>query len=574
MAACLPLEIIQSILLHVDVETYVAARQTCCSWRYAASAPYMLRKALQQVPVSIPPTINTLTPDQWTMYFTQIAHLNLLHCRQDIQKSVTQRDLPKECSPTTVVGTSTDGRKLVSLKGGRATVYERINETSPWEYSRGLTLSSQWTSVARALLEGGAAGCMSINQRYAKRNVAVSSRGDLIAVGLGRTIQIYSLRKDQNLLSPAEYVLGQDNSLAGTATTIRGHYEDTDGAVDSLEFADDDTLLRISINREKTIHQPTRVRYLGCPDVAHNQPDLDYWRENIHRIYLDSAALSVALAGQDEYRLIFRGLRLLPPSFPGTQQQQQEEQQEEEEDQQTSPPKPRYFVASLQSGVIHSYCIGLATPLTSNCPQTVKVHRLLPSAYFRPGDGITGTTTRTEELPPLNPPLPSSRCDEQHITYNLLDTVPRWNAANLPSATFPSPLLSISPDNKILTLYEPSGNYSPAIVSGGSLYVYCLGNCQPVYQPGPQRFKRPTQKTSLPHQQASGPEDKFSIDARYPPPDIAPSWPFLLDKMPVDIDCLEVKHSAHDDAAVNSKGCAYTITARSGRQVLEWQMSA
>ncbi|RMZ45306.1 hypothetical protein AFCA_010610 [Aspergillus flavus] len=562
MAAYLPLEIIQSILLHLDVETYVAARQACRSWRYAASAPYMFRKALQQVPVSLPPTITTLTQDQWTTYLAQITRLNLLHCRQNIQKSVTQRELPLECSPTTVVGSSSDGRKLVTLKGGRVTVYERANLTSPWEYSRGITLCSQWTSVARAMLEGGTAGCMSINQRYAKQSIAVSSQGDLIAVGLGRTIQIYSLHKDQNLLPPAEYVLGQDNSLA---STTRGHYEDTDGVVDTLEFADDDTLLRVSIHKETTIHQPTRVRYLGCPDLAHSQPDLNYWRANINRIYLDSAALSVALAGQDEYRLIFRGLRLLPPSFPATQQQEQE-------DQQTSPPTPRYFVASLQSGVIHSYCIGLATPFTSNSAQTVKVHRLLPSAYFRPGDGITGS--RTEELPPLNPPLPSSRCDEQHITYNLLDTVPRWNAANLPSATFSSPLLSISTDHKILALYEPSGNYSPAIVSGGSLYLYCLENCHPVYQPGPQRFKQPTQKTSLPHQRATGPEDKSSVDARYPPPDIVPSWPFLLDKVPVDIDSLEVKRPTHDDGVVNSKSCAYTVTAHSGGQVLEWRMSA
>ena len=562
MAAYLPLEIVQSILLYLDVETYIAARQTCRPWQCAASAPYMFRKALQQVPVSLPPTINTLTQDQWTVYLAQITRLNLLHCRQDIQKSVTQRDLPQECSPTTVVGTSTDGRKLVSLKGGRATVYERVNLTDPWEYSRGITLCSQWTSVARAMLEGGTAGCMSINQRYAKQSIAVSSQGDFVAVGLGRTIQIYSLRKDQNLLAPAEYVLGQDNSLA---STTRGHYEDTDGVVDSLEFADNDTLLRVSINKETTVHQPTRVRYLGYPDLVNNLPDLNYWRANINRIYLDSAALSVALAGQDEYRLIFRGLRLLPPSFLATQQQEQE-------DQQTSPLKPRYFVASLQSGVIHSYCIGLATPLTSNSPQTVKVHRLLPSAYFRPGDGISGA--RTEELPPLNPPLPASRCDEQLITYNRLDTVPRWNAANLPSATFPSPLLSISTDHKILALYEPSGNYSPAIVSGGSLYLYCLENCRPVYQPGPQRFKQPTQKTSLPHQRANSPDDKFSVDARYPPPDIIPSWPFLLDKVPVDIDSLEVKQSTQDDGVVNSKSCVYTVTARSGGQVLEWRISS
>ncbi|KAF7587051.1 hypothetical protein BBP40_007827, partial [Aspergillus hancockii] len=365
MAAYLPLEIVQSVLLRVDLETYISARQTCRSWRCAASAPYMLRKALQEVPVSLPPTINTLTQEEWTAYFAQITRLNLLYYRQNIQKSVTQQELPEECTPTTVISTTTDGRKLVSLKGGRATVYERANVTSPWKYSRSITLCSQWTSVCRAMLERGSAGCMSINQRYAKQSLAVSSQGDLIAIGLGRSIQIYSLCADQSddFISPAEYVLGHDSWLT---STTRGHYEDTDGVVDSLEFADDDALLRVSISKETTVHQPTRVRYLGRPSRANNKPNLNYWRANINRIYLDSAALSVALAGQDEYRLIFRGLRLLPPSFPATQQQQDQDQQPPQEPQ----DPPRYFIASLQSGVIHGYCVGLATPLTFTNTQT------------------------------------------------------------------------------------------------------------------------------------------------------------------------------------------------------------
>ncbi|KAE8145341.1 hypothetical protein BDV25DRAFT_164908 [Aspergillus avenaceus] len=561
MAVYLPLEIVQSILLHADVETYIAARQTCRSWRCAASAPYMLKHALQQVPASIPPTVNSLSQDEWARYFAQITRLNLLSCRHGIQKSVTPVALPEECTPTTIVDVSADGRSLIALKGGRVTEYERATESSPWEYSRGITLCSQWTSVCRALLEGGA-GCMSINQRYAKRSIAISSKRDLIAIGLGKTIQIYSLHhNDNDLMSPAEYGLGQEDPFTNAT---RGTYEDTDGVVDSLEFADDDALLRVAVTKETTVHQPNRVRYLGCPSLT-TKPDLEYWRENIKRVYLDSAALSVALAGQDEYRLIFRGLRLLPSSFAAHQQQEQPSQ-----DGQLPGETTRYFVASLQSGVIHSYCIGLATIST---PQTVKIHRLLPSAYFRPSDGISGS--RTANLPPFNSPFPTSKCEEQHTSYNLLDTIPRWDVTNLPSATFPSPLLALSSDSKILAIYEPSGNYSPTIISGGSVYIYCIDNCNPVYQPGPQRFKQPTGKTSLPHERADNPDDKFSADTRYPPPDIIPSWPFLLDKVPVDIEDLEVVQSGlGDTTSRTSRRCAYTINAHSGGQLLQWQLGA
>jgi hypothetical protein len=89
-----------------------------------------------------------------------------------------------------------------------------------------------------------------------------------------------------------------------------------------------------------------------------------------------------------------------------------------------------------------------------------------------------------------------------------------------------------------------------------------------VYQPGPQKFKQPTEKTSLPNQRANDPADKLSVDTRYPPPDIVPSWPLLLDKIPVDVDCLEVRLSRKEEDASG----AYTITALSGGQVLEWKL--
>nr|QOG08950.1 hypothetical protein [Aspergillus flavipes] len=565
MAATLPIEIVQTVLSYLDVESYHAARQSCYLWRCAASSPSMLRDALQQVPVSLPSTTGSLSRDEWNLYFGQVAHLNLLGYRRSVEKTVSQRSLPDECSPTAVVASTPDGRTTVALKGTQVVVYEQ-NQPQV-EFPLASTLYPHWTAVCRALMESRNGSCMSVNQRYAKHRIALSSTCNFVAIGLGRVIQVYGLREDDKRSVPAEYVLGQGDveftSHPGT------EYEDTDGVVDGLEFADNDRLLRVAIGKETTIHRPTRVRYLGQPEEHHEDhpeepPSFEYWKKHLHNIYTDSAALAVTLTGADDYRSTFRGLRLLPRSYHPCSQHIQ------------GPPTPppdkhdsgsdRFFVASLQTGHTDSYCIGQIT----SPGQTVRVHRLFPSIYFRPGNTIPGT--RTEGPPRLYPPVPSSEREQAHMTYRLPEVVTRWNAINLPSATFSSPLLAVSDDHRLLVVYEPGAGHSCCIVDGGSLYVYCMEDCEAAYQP-----PKPMSPVASGVPGSEGEVDSATIydrlqmvaanplnDSRYDPPDIIPSWPFLLDRTSMDVDALRVERC-------EGKGM-YIVTGEAGTEVIQWEI--
>ncbi|PYI12491.1 hypothetical protein BO78DRAFT_5028 [Aspergillus sclerotiicarbonarius CBS 121057] len=513
MAANLPLELVTGILDYVDVETYVAARSACRLWRNAASISSVLRSALKETPVPIPPRTDLLTNKEWNVYFDQIACSNLLGHRTHIDKTESRRDLPEDCTPTTVLAASHDGQKLVALKGARATVYNHADKQGHWEFSLASSLYPLWTSVCRALMDGGSTGCMSLNERYAKHRIAISSQGHLLAVGLGKTIQIYSLSGDADgISSPAEYTLNQSNTVFASPTGAG--YEDTDGVIESLEFTDDDTLLRVAINRETTAFQPTRVRYLGNPPDTSNyrrQRNLQYWRNNINHIYLDSASMAVTL-GAGEEKIVLRGLHLLSSSYKPTPHHHQPPQD--------PSSSSHYFTASLQSPTTKAYCIGLVT-VSPTSPQKVTLTRLLPSRQHHSN-------------PPSTSTQPTPQTDTEHITTTLQTATQRWNPTNLPSTNTTNPLLSISPDNTLLVIYEPGAGHS-SFASGGALYVYNISDHTSVYKnPDPDPIPRAITPTELQSDTNTGHKGK------YPPPEDIPAWSFLLDVTTVDVEELRV----------------------------------
>ncbi|RDH38816.1 hypothetical protein BDQ94DRAFT_134698 [Aspergillus welwitschiae] len=540
MAANLPIELILCILDHVDIETYVAARSACCSWRKAASMSSTIRNALTELPVPIPPRADALTTEEWNAYFCQIACLNLLGHRTHIDKTASRRALPEDCTPTTILATSQDGLKMATLKGARATIFTRSNKQSSWEYTLASTLYPLWTSVYRALMDGGGTGSgMALNPRYGKRCIAISSQGHLIAVGLGKTLQIYSLSADEDngISSPAEYSLDQHDVIH--AASPSAGYEETDGVIDSLEFTDDDTLLRVAINQDTTAFQPNRVRYLGNPSALkysphHNNPThLQYWRENIHHIHLDSASMAVTL-GAGEEKVVFRGLRLLPSSYKPT----------------TTTPQisslphssSHYFTASLQSGPTAAYCIGhIAISSSPPTSQQVSITRLLPSRQHH-------------TLPPSNTDLKTTPPSSQTAT-----TIPRWNPLNLPIASSTTPILSISQDNKLLVIYEPDSSSQGG--GGGGIYVYCIEECESVY----------TNHTSDKIDDSAMNTDQQEKHHSYPCPpseERIPPWSFLLDNVSVDVDVDELRV----DKVVRDGSGYYEVMALAGKDVLEWRI--
>ncbi|BCR97354.1 F-box protein [Aspergillus luchuensis] len=550
MPANLPTELILCILDHVDIETYVAARSACCSWRKAATMSSTIRNALTELPVPIPPRADSLTNEEWNAYFCQIACLNLLGHRTHIDKTSTRRALPEDCTPTTVLATSPDGQKMATLKGARATIFTRPNKHSPWEYSQASTLYPLWTSVYRALMDGGGAGnCMALNPRYAKHCIAISSQGDLLAVGLGKTLQIYSLsgNEDNGISSPAEYTLDQHGVIYAASPSTG--YEETDGVIDSLEFTDDDTLLRIAIHQDTTAFQPNRVRYMGNPSAlqhhhqTHTRTPLQYWRENIHHIHIDSASMAVTL-GAGEEKVVFRGLRLLPSSYNPTT---------------TVPQTPlsqststHYFTASLQSGPTSAYCIGHIT-ISSSPPtsQQVTITRLLPSRLHHHHH-----TTTSDPATESNTTPPSSGNATATTGF------PRWNPLNLPTASSKTPLLSVSPDNKLLAIYEPDP--SSKEVGRGGIYIYCIEECGSAYT----SHTKTNASSSAMNTDQRQEKQHSSICLPLEEENNIPSWSFLLDNVSVDVDELRVGKVVGN----GGDGGYYEVMALAGRDILEWRI--
>lgn len=668
MAASLPTELTQLILHHLDPESYLSAHQTCRSWRHASSSPYMLHHTLHQIPASHVPPPDILTPAQWTAYFAQTARFNLLGRRHRVCKSVAPRLAPEGAETgSMVVGASEDGKTVVGLRGAQVLVWraqsaemifapgsdfsasesadsDSDSDTEPQphpepnpkphaeaesrpegqpsltpppssSFSLASSLYPHWTSVCRALMDRSNAGYFGVTTRHSKHRLAVSSRGEFVAVALGRVIQIYGLRSarqpgaepaalnspgilDEDLTVPAEHVLGQVRSTVhgvfsrapDQTQTQTPHlaYEDTDGVVEGLEFVERDTLLRVAIGKESTIHRPTRVRYLGCPDAAAATGGLDlrYWRQAIGVVYLDSAALGVALSSTAaaagagvgtgrETRCQLRGLRLLERDC-GYQSSSSSSSSSSTQSRFTTEPTStaeRYFIASLQTGDIDTYCIGLAKSHSASASGSssspgsisVKITHLLPTIYSLPGN-ILPTTPQSKEYPCLYPyphsdptqspaqtasqtspsthDIPTATATATTTTtkavhsynYNLQTTLPRFTSANLPSGTFSAPLLAVSSDGLILAIYEP--DHACCVAEGGALYICYVGGWQ----------SEPGSGCGVP-----GGEGKY--------PSEIPRWPFLLDRVSVDVERIAVRRAT---------GGKYVVTGVAGEEVMEW----
>ena len=210
----------------------------------------MLRNALDHAPFSIPPPIHLMTEDDWNYLFNQVAHLHLLGKRDHIVKSMTRRSFPADCGPSSSFELSSDGRKLVLLKGSRINIYNLNEADGTFQLACGRSLYSLWSTVFQSLADGGV-GFFAISQQYAHYHLSMSIAGHVIAIGLGKSIQIYDLTDPSNL-EPVQYVLGATTPVFSSPPSPG--YMETDGVIQSLEFVENDTLLRVSIEKDSNPH--------------------------------------------------------------------------------------------------------------------------------------------------------------------------------------------------------------------------------------------------------------------------------------------------------------------------------
>ncbi|KAI9041337.1 F-box protein [Aspergillus affinis] len=549
MATMLPVEIIQSILLYMDIETYLAARLTCKSWRYAASTSLMTYKTVQQIPVALPPTIRELSENEWGTYLDQIGRINLLGFRNHVERTVTSRSRTNTWTAPATARLGYRGRGAVRSKGSPGVVDENEIKQRLLQFPLASSLYPLWTSVCRALSDGCNDRWMMKQQQSAQPHLALSTDGRILAIGFGKRIQVFSALDDNCAKneSSVEYLIK----------------DDVHGIIESLEFEENDKLLRLVIGQ-----QPSRVRYLGLPSQASEKADMSYWRKCIDRIYLDSIELARHLSRSSTTRLVLTGLRLLPIS-------------EETGNMSGSGSEVhRQFTACLQTGHIDSYCMGSISffhTVDVSGMLSASIDRLLPSKQFQPYTAKSRKHSKAEQstvpahsLPcaTVNPEYTYSYGDDAPRKDYQLTNIPRWDHINLPSATCDAPQLAISDDSRILVVYEPCASPKG---QGGSVYVYNIEPCIPIYQPFPRTKPQNQVDWSIFGQDFGGLGLCFVFSAAFDMikskmTDVIPSWPFLLDRIDADINNLKVTR----DTGEGLNDC-YIITAKSAEGDIEWK---
>ncbi|KAL4805913.1 hypothetical protein BDV18DRAFT_140155 [Aspergillus unguis] len=281
----LPTELLQGIFSLLDIESFYSAFRTCRVWRYTALSTLLLKKQLGDAPVlsaTAKESLPSLSLEKVETLFTQLCRKNLIGMKRDMQIRT---------SPTTGIAPgdipvrSQRGCHTARLQG-MTLVLETAPEDENATQVQELQLSSTIFPVAdavRQIIGYTHGGAFFRPRSFARMQVALGSCGEVLAVALGRRVQIYSL-----VGLGKEFVEGDIS-------------EDVLDSVQRVEFADNG-LLRIEIDGSEGMY----VRYLGVPDQT-KQTKLEYWGAALQKVYLDSRTIERGLGGGAS----LRGLRVI-----------------------------------------------------------------------------------------------------------------------------------------------------------------------------------------------------------------------------------------------------------------------
>ncbi|KAK2782017.1 hypothetical protein FQN52_001241 [Onygenales sp. PD_12] len=530
MATTLPPELIQSIYLFTDPETFHSARQTCTSWHQAASSPYVLKKQLQRTPLpalhpqhepsSQPtPTTPAIRDMDWSALFNHLAFANLFGKRDHIQKTVLDKLPPsttRSLSPPTIA-TSGDGTKCAVLRGSYLELYDTNHGSMHLKLGR--SLYPMWTSVVRAMCSSMTGSSMGVQGTY---QLALSDRGDILAVALGSTVHVYDLSGSaQEEQWPVEFVFGGKDGGGQRGNVGTGAEEARDGGViQSVEFVEGDLLLRVGLAN----NGGSWVQYLGNPPPCWGECRvggregvelMEYWRSNIDHVYLDSIALAQSLGSGGKTSL--GGLQLLPSTAEGQ--------------------SSRMFVARLQQDGEGWYCIG-------SCFQGAQANILkkLP----RKRDGTSDPSVGIFNPVQFGGMPPASKAQ------NLKDAKSRWNLANMPPVTSSQPMMAVSGDGMLLAVYEPGAGHQFSFANGGAIYIYNLQHHMPAKS---IPIRTPTAVEESPISQSSGE---------------LPAWPFLLDV--VDDHLFRLRVLKEQVVSGDGMRTAYVVAGETSKDILQWRI--
>lgn len=430
-----PPELLQSILLLLDFESYHCASLTCRTWRSAAQNAHLLRHKLLSVP-GLELTQHT-THEELKRIFQRVCRRNLIGIRNGAQFTTS---LESSISPTS---TGRIGRIPVrSRHGGQSTARVRgmtlILDTST---SSGLGMSMlkgshvqlspsifpSADSMKAVMGHNTHSRAFFSARSFARLQVALSDCGGLVAVGLGQKLHVYLLQSQSRI-----------GKQAGKQAQQYVEVDVSDNILDSIqsvEFEENDEVLRCEVDSVEGSY----VRYLGFRKCSCASPKASlsaaqkfkFWKVALRHVYLDSRDVEHSLGDG----MSVRGMRLVKsPQRPGEE---------------CTCRTQKYFFALFRPGTCENkYAVGrISSDGVVDVIQRIPARRMqFLTSYLETGIAVS-----------------VGDCSDSD----------RWDMENLPLAHRHDPLLNVSDDGKILVVFEPPYGQAHGVIylcSGDSAY--------------------------------------------------------------------------------------------------------
>ncbi|KAL2831282.1 hypothetical protein BJY01DRAFT_108964 [Aspergillus pseudoustus] len=438
----LPLEILQTILILLDFESFHLASRTCRLWRNAALSTAILRRQLLSVPALGQSTglIRDATAKEIRALYYRVCRDNLIGILCGIEYTEIVRSKDRATRIGDIPVRSAHGVQSSAHLRGLTLILDPSSSLTSACKTREIQLSPMLYPSADTVKQIAShahphARSFFRTHSFARIEVAVSRCGGLVAVALGQKLHIYA----------AQARLGkQQRQQEHVEVEVSENIHDS---IQSVEFTDGDELLRCEIDSVGGSY----VRYLGrrrwsCyhrPDAKAHEPRpavitpakrLRYWRAALQNLYLDSGYVESQLGGGG---VSVRGMRAVR-STPA---------QREGEACVCRCQTEKYFFALLREGSCERrYVLGRIISGDED-DGVVEIVQRIPSRR--------GGAYLPETLDPITLPGPLPRLGMQ------LD---RWDTRNLPRAHSPDPVLNISDDGRILAVFEPPHGQSEGVI--------------------------------------------------------------------------------------------------------------